>query len=138
MIFLFDRCLAERLARMVDAYEVTHEARFLDDYYPKMTPDVEWINGVAAWPERPVVITADKRMRRNPIERKALAASQLTLVFFKAGFHDLPMHTQAVNLLRIWPDIVLETLRVREPTAFEIAPACRKVELLGRTARLAD
>lgn len=138
MTFVFDRCLAVRLARIIEAYEVTHKVRYLDDHFDKATPDVDWINDLAGWPEKPAVITADKRMRRDPVERRALAASQLTLVFFKAGFHNQSMHTQAVKLLSIWPEIVTETLRVREATAFEIAPACRKVELLGRTSRLAD
>lgn len=138
MIFLFDRCIAERLVRMIAVYEIAHTVRYLDDKFDRKTKDVDWITAAAAWEQPPVVITADNRMRCDPVERQALAASKLTIVFLKAGFHDLLIHTQAVKLLTVWPEIVTETLAVREPTAFEISPQCKRVELIGRTSKLAN
>ena len=138
MIFLFDRCLAERLARIIAAYEVNHKVRFLDDHFDKATKDVDWIKAVSIWDEPPVVISADNRMRRDPVERQALATSKLTLVFIKAGFHNFSMHDQALKLLKIWPEIVTETKRVVEPTAFEITPRFARVDLVCKTAKLAN
>jgi hypothetical protein len=73
---------------------------------------------------------------RNPEERRALAMSGLTCVFFRKGFHSLPFHTQAVKLLTIWPEVVRETSRCTEPTAFEVTPAAKKVQRIGPTRLL--
>ena len=40
---MFDRCLSVHLARMIAGYEARHTVRYLDDYYPKTTADVDWI-----------------------------------------------------------------------------------------------
>ncbi|MFB3892686.1 MAG: hypothetical protein ACE15C_11755 [Phycisphaerae bacterium] len=86
---------------------------------------------------KPVLLTADLNIyTRNPVERKALAGSGLTVVFFRRGFHKLDFHTQAVKILTIWPEITRETARCAQPTAFEVTPAARKVQRIGLTANL--
>src|SRR5688572_24408652 len=119
---------------MLDAYDRDHAVAHLDDdgRVTKDTSDLEWMRTIAADEPKPVLITADVRIRRDPVERQALRDSGLTVVFFRAGFHDLDMHQQAVKLLTIWPEIVKQVSRVVEPTAFEITPAARKVDRLGR------
>jgi hypothetical protein len=136
--FFFDRCLAVRLARMLDAYDRDHTVRHLDDdrRFGPTTPDVEWITAIAAEDPKPALVTADLRVRRNPPERQALRDSGLTIFFFRAGFHDLNLHQQAVKLLTIWPEIVKQATRAAEPTAFEITAAARKVDRLCRTSQL--
>lgn len=122
---------------MIEAYDQDHAVRYLDDRFDKRTTDADWIKAVTADLPKPAIITADGRIRRDPVERKVLAASGLTIFFFKSGFHNLDMHTQAVKLLTIWPQIANEATRAREPTAFEIAPAAKKVERICKTAELA-
>jgi hypothetical protein len=69
-------------------------------------------------------------------ERKALKESNLTVVFFRSGFHEQDFHTQAVKILSIWPEIVHQTSRCKEPTVFEIKPVAKKVDRLCRTVDL--
>lgn len=123
---------------MIDVFEVEHAVTHQDDdaRFPADTPDVDLIQGLAGDDPKPVLVTADINIRRRPVERQALAASGLTVVFLKARFHDLSFHQQAVKLLGVWPELVRQTTRVREPTAFEITAAAKKVTRLGPTQRL--
>jgi hypothetical protein len=137
--FFFDRNIGVRLARMLDAYDKEHVVRHHDDdgRFEPRTRDVEMLRTLAQDVPRPVLVTADLNiLQRYPAERKALVASGLTVVFLRKSFHSLPFHTQAVKLLRIWPEIVRETSRVRQPTAFEITSASRKVQRIGLTTDL--
>ena len=123
---------------MLDAYDRDNTISHLDDdrRFSPDTPDVELIQTIASGDPRPVFITADQRMRRNPVERHALAHSGLTIVFLRAGFHQLTFHDQAVKLLTIWPKIAEAVERVSEPMAFEVTPAARKVDRLRETRKL--
>jgi hypothetical protein len=136
--FFFDRCVAVHLARMLDAYDRDNAIAHLDDdhRFSANTPDILWIRTIAVDDPKPILITADQRMRRDPVERHALARSGLTIVFLRAGFHNLAFHDQAVKLLTIWPKIVEVVSRVNDPTAFEITPAARKVDRLCKSKDL--
>lgn len=138
MNFFFDRCVAFRLARMLDAYDRDSTIRHLDDdsRFSANTPDIEWIQTIAFDSPRPVLVTADQRMRRDPVERQALTHSGLTIVFLRAGFHNLTFHDQAVKLLTTWPKIIEAVSRATEATAFEVTPASRKVDRLCKTIQL--
>jgi hypothetical protein len=136
--FFFDRCVAVHLARMLDAYDRHNTIAHLDDdrRFCPTTSDIDLIRTIASDDPQPVFLSADKRMRRDPVERHALAHSGLTIVFLRAGYHDLTFHDQAVKLLTVWPKIVEVVNRVTEPTAFEITPAARKVDRLRKTSEL--
>jgi hypothetical protein len=136
--FFFDRCVSIRIARMLAAFDRLHQVTHQDDdaRFDNDTPDVELIRLIAEDDPKPVLITADVTQRKDPIERKALRESQLTVVFLRRGFHQLTFHQQAVKLLTIWPEVVKHVERVREPTAFEISPAARKLDRLGATKDL--
>jgi len=139
--FFMDRNIGVRLARMLDAYDAKNTVRHQDDdsRFDKNTTDRELLTTLANEKPRPVFLTADLNMyKRRPDERKALAESRLTVVFLRRRFHHLPFHTQAVKLLKLWPQIVMETGRARQATAFEITPAATKTERLGPTADLLD
>lgn len=123
---------------MLDAYDRDNTITHLDGdnrFSPK-TRDIDWIQAIAADNPKPVLITADQRLRRDPVERHALAHSGLMIVFLRAGFHNLTFHDQAVKLLTMWPKIMDVVGRATEPTAFEITPAARKVDRLCKTKDL--
>ncbi len=138
MIFFFDRNIPIRLAKVVGAYDPEHTVIHQDNdnrFRPQST-DIEIISQLANDKPKPVFVTADEAMRRNANERKALADSQLTLIFFKAGWHQLDFHTRAVKLLDIWPVLTQTCQHVREPTAFEITAVFKKLDLIGPTLNL--
>jgi hypothetical protein len=136
--FFFDRCVPRRLAWMLDAFDPDNTVGHQDDdaRFPPETPDERLISALAQDSSTPVLVTSDRAMRRNPVERLALAGSGLTVVFLRSGWHRLRFHDQAVKLLRLWPEIVHAVARVREPTVFEISPAARKVQRIGPTRGL--
>ena len=138
MNFFFDRCVGERLARMLDTYDAKNSITHQDDdtRFAQIAADVDIVREIASDTPKPVLVTADEAMQTNTPERAALSASGLTIVFLKGGWHQLDFHVQAVKLLRIWPEIVKQVSRCREPTAFQISPLARKVDRLCRTADL--
>jgi len=139
VIFFFDRNLGVRLARMLNQFDVNHTIRHLDDdgRFDQRTQDVELVETLASENPKPVFLTADTKMRKkNPEERRALAQSGLTVVFFRKRWHDLSFNDQAWKLLRIWPRVVKETEICRRPTTFEITPRANKVQWIGFTEDL--
>lgn len=138
MNFFFDRNMPRRIARMLEAYDsvntVTHQDD--DNRFDQNTPDVGLIATLAGERPSPVLLTADEAMQRNVEERSALAGSRLTIVFFRPSWHDLNVHTQACKLLALWPELIKETGRCREPTAFEVTSSARKMERLCLTREL--
>jgi hypothetical protein len=59
----------------------------------------------------------------------------LTLVLFRKTFHNLPVHTQAIKILKIWPEIVESTCGRLMPTAFKVN-SNGKIEKIGPTHAL--
>ncbi|HUT01676.1 MAG TPA: hypothetical protein VM031_04430 [Phycisphaerae bacterium] len=136
MKFLFDHNISVRLARMIDAYDSPNEVRHLsqDERFARGVPDAVLLETIRHDTPRPVLVTRDVAMRTTPDERKALASSGLTVVFLR--FRNLDFHTQAVRLLKLWPEIVREAEGAKEPTAFEVTAGARKVQRLRPTAEL--
>jgi predicted nuclease of predicted toxin-antitoxin system len=131
MKFFFDRCLPVRLAKMLDAYDTENQVVHQDEdgRFTNMDEDIKIIATLADENPPPVLITADVNMyTRRPDERLALRNSNLTCVFIKKGFNNLPIHDQAVKMLKLWPQIVEQTSRCKEPTAFEISPSATKLQ----------
>ena len=129
-VFFFDRCLPLRLARMLDGYDQQNHIMHQDDdkRFDCKDEDVFIVQALSQEDPKPVFITADVNMyTRKPNERKALRESGLTCVFFKKRFNNLPVHDQAMKVLKLWPEIVEQTSRCRHPYAFEVSPAATKL-----------
>lgn len=54
-----------------------------DDHFPQNTPDYEWIGkcGEMNW----IIISSDKRIKKNPIEREASIRAGVATFFFTSG-----------------------------------------------------
>ena len=138
MTFFFDRNISVHIARMMGHFERAYSVVHLDDdnrFKPTDT-DIKIVTTLAQDDPPPIWITADVNQRRNPVERAALGSSGMTIVFFKAGFHKVSFHRQAIGVLNIWPELVKQTIRCKQPSVFEITPACRKVDFVCLTADL--
>lgn len=138
MNFFFDRNIGLRIARLLDAFDLANKITHQDDdnrFHDKMK-DTDIIRLIASDDPAPVFITSDTSMRKKPEERTALRGSGLTVVFLKRSLANLSFHTQAVKLLTIWPEIVKGTARCKEPTAFEIGPGAKKIDLICKTSEL--
>jgi hypothetical protein len=116
-----DNNLSPYLARALNALlepegdQVVH----LSERFPRQTEDRIWINALGeegGW----VVISADRRIYRNRLEREAWRRSRL-VVFFLAPQWARARHTGiAWRLIRWWPRIREQTAIVAAPAAFEL------------------
>jgi hypothetical protein len=92
----------------------------LSDRFPRQTDDRVWISALGeedGW----VVISADRRIYRNRLEREAWRRSRL-IVFFLAPQWAKARHIDiAWRLLRWWPRIREQVAIVAAPAAFELS-----------------
>ncbi len=137
MNFFFDRCMSQRLCRMVaaleaGAHQVTHHD--LDPRFTQTTPDIVWITELSRAALRPVVITGDVRILKRPDEVAALKASGLTFFFLADQWSKFSIYEMAWKFLKVWPEIIAAA-KVKEPTVFEVhGGKSLKVEAYSRTS----
>jgi hypothetical protein len=119
-VFL-DNNLSPYLARALDAPlepegdQVVH----LTDRFRADTEDRAWINALAdegGW----VVISADRRIYRNRLEREAWRRSRLIVFFLASQWQRAGNIETAWRLLRWWPRIRDQAGIVAAPAAFEL------------------
>jgi hypothetical protein len=117
---LLDNNLSPRLARSLDALlEPEDEVVHLIDRFPRDTEDRLWIGRLAeegGW----VVISADQRIYRNPLEREAWRRSRLIAFFLAPQWARANNIEKAWRLLRWWPRIREQVAIVAAPAAFEL------------------
>jgi hypothetical protein len=107
--FFFDNCVnkkyvdALRILADVQGYELVH----LTDLYPPNMPDLEWMTALAEQGDW-IVISADPRIMRNKVERKAWEECGLTTFFFSDNWSQKQFWKQMADLVSWWPSIVLE------------------------------
>lgn len=135
MLFLFDRNLPEKLARMLGQYDRQHDVSWLDDKFPQSTPDVDWLTGAAAWPSPPVIVSGDGRILTNEAEAQVLGGLPLTFFHFVPAWLHLPWEEMAWKSVRVWPEIVRNAQPLR-PTVFEVPVSGLKVDRYCLTEEL--
>jgi hypothetical protein len=116
-----DNNLSPHLARALhallepDGDQVVH----LSDRFPQNTADQDWIEVLAAeggW----VVISADRRINKNPLEREAWRRSRLVVFFLAPQWRKARSIEIAWRLIRWWPRIREQAAMVQPPAAFEV------------------
>lgn len=81
-VFFLDRCLGKgAVAQALRAAGVRVEVH--DDRFAKDCPDEQWIRAVGKWGW--IILTKDKRVRRNSTERRALADAQAVVFMLSSG-----------------------------------------------------
>ena len=97
-----------------------HDVLHLRIHYHQDTLDPVWLRGLGQREPDVIVITADPRISRSPVERAAWLESGLTIVFLRS-FADLPIWEQAAKLVKWWPEIVDSVRRARPGTGFLVS-----------------
>lgn len=138
MTVFFDRCIAPRLARIIEAYDPNTTIRHqdLDNRFTDRTDDETIIRTVARDDPTPIFITSDISQRRQENERAALRDSGMTVVFFARRMNSLSFREQAIKIIRIWDALMLECRTCKVPTAFEVRVGSDKIGRIGPTAGL--
>ena len=100
----------------------------LTDHFQPQIDDLAWMRGLAeegGW----VVISADRRIYRNRLQREAWRRSRLIAFFLAPQFAKARNIEIAWRLLRWWP-------RIREQVAIMTPPAAFELPFAYRTGRL--
>jgi hypothetical protein len=106
----FDNCTSPILPACLHAYLETrgssaHHVRFMSEYgFKGDTQDEVWIKRLgddvpAEW----IVITGDRRIRKNMAERTAWIRAGLKAFVLAPAYQRTPVHQQASLLLWRWP-----------------------------------
>lgn len=118
---------------MLEAFDRRHKVSAHDDYFGQATSDIEWLASIGCWSPKPVVICGDGRILKNKAERAVLRDQQLMFVYLAPGWTNLNWASDfAWKIVKVWPEIVSEVQRAREPTIFEVAPKSLKVSLMQK------
>jgi len=100
----------------------------LTDHFQPQVDDLAWMRALAeegGW----VVISADRRIYRNRLQREAWRRSRLIAFFLAPQFAKARNIEIAWRLLRWWP-------RIREQVAIMTPPAAFELPFAYRTGRL--
>lgn len=93
------------------------EAIHLRELFSRDTVDQLWIPVVAQ--AGYTIITADRNIRRIPLEWRALRENNGTAIFIKGAIHNLSIEEKAVWFIRNWSKI--EALRLQPGDCVEVA-----------------
>lgn len=112
----FDVNISYRLCKMIAALEegrhVVEHASTLPELqagrnrFGNSTPDVEWIEILAADAPGWVALSGDIRIIDTPEERRALQDAGLLFFAFDDYFSKADFYGQAAQIVQIWPQIV--------------------------------
>lgn len=121
MKFFFDNNISFRVAYAIrelasfDYDQVEH----VKDKFGENALDETWIPGLASdgpW----VVLSGDKRLRKNPEQRRLLRSHHLTTFFMSPGWHKAKFWDRSIIIVRWWPMIRAQVPLAAPGSLFEI------------------
>lgn len=135
MIFVLDENLSDRLARILEAFDQSHTVTHLNDHVAKGTADTKWLDLIAEWDEKPVVVAGDGRILKNPAEADRIKNHDIMFVYLASGWTNLPWNDQCWKIVKAWPDVVNQVARARASSVFEVT-VNGKVSLLRASSQV--
>lgn len=103
---LVDENLPPRLAHSLAAlFKDEHRVEAIADRFGRGIKDLDWISALAkdgGW----TILTADKRISRNRIEREAFLSNNLVGFVLSPSLRKKPLTEQMARILIAWPKIV--------------------------------
>jgi len=115
-----DENLSPALARALAAlFAGEHQILHIRERYGPGVTDLQWISELSregGW----VVISGDRRIRRNKAEFNAFRASRLTGFFLSAGLCKASLVKQAERILALWSGIETFAERAKPGSMFEL------------------
>ena len=131
MKLMVDNDLPFRLAHSLQCIFPGDEIVALRDKFGRADlTDEEWITALGSeggWS----VLSADRRITRNPVQRSAFLSAGLVGFFFSASLKKAKLERQAALLLSIWPELCAQASLNRNG-CFEIPAKGRKFRIIGR------
>lgn len=128
MIFITDENIPSQANKMLEAFDRAHQIRPLTDYFPKGTPDIQWIAGLGGWNPKPAVLSGDSRILRNSVEAQVLKEAKLMWAALGRGWINIQWEEFAWKIIKVWPDVRNGIVRAIRPAVFEVRLSTLKVE----------
>ena len=123
MKFFFDHNLPPQLAHAINKLSVAEPAIkdviALVDRFPRDVKDDLWITELGqegGW----IVITQDNRITLRSPEREALRKAGLITFVLAKSWASQPLWIKASNLVRWWPNIIEQALRIQGGATFRV------------------
>jgi len=128
--FLLDNNLPPRVARALSCLSKPdgHVVIPLRDKFEKNTPDIEWIQSLSTEIEEWVIISKDIGITRKKIEREVWEKSNLTAFFLVKGWNNIDFWDLAWKLVKWWPIIVDQAIRIQSGTGFLVPVSGSKLK----------
>jgi hypothetical protein len=126
-----DNCISPRFGKAlrilaeVQAYQIVH----LSEKFDRSISDIEWLSNLSSESDW-VIVSGDPRITRSRSERAAWQETGFTAFFFGDGWASRGYWNQAVDIVRWWPQIVLEARRVRVGTGYLIPVKGKEMKLI--------
>lgn len=134
MIFLTDEMFPARLARLLAVFDYGNSVESLAKKWGKGLPDEEWLRRAAQEEVKPVILSCDKGIWKDPAQRQVLKGCGLTYIYLAKGWGNLTWDVQALKIIKIWPAVRKTVARLKEPALFEMTvkgPDLRKKCLIS-------
>lgn len=119
---------------MLEIFDQKNEIRAHADFFEQGTPDVDWMSKVASWGQPPIVVAGDGRILKNPAEQKVLRDSNLMFVHLAKGWTNLQWNDWAWKIIRVWPDVVRNVEKLRDPWILEVSINLKVVQRMKTSA----
>jgi len=127
MRFFLDNNMSPKIAKAL--HELCKEQNHvvcLRDMFSPATPDVEWISALSEDQENEwVVITLDRKIRRNPHEEEVWREAGLPTYFLTKGWSKLRFWDQARNFVKLWPSLLEHAARAEEGSSYRVTQNCK-------------
>lgn len=117
---------------MLDIFDRNNTIEHHDVYFNDTTTDVEWLSTIATWDEKPVVVSGDLKILRNPAESQALRGTGLTFFALEKQWPKLKWEEWAWRMVKVWP-LLAKKANPSTPTVFRVPIQGQKVETVGPT-----
>lgn len=127
MRFFLDNNVSQRVARALHCLvEPRHSVIHLKEKFAADTPDVDWMNGLAAEKDW-IILSGDTAISRNPHEVEAWKRAGHPTFFLKPAWLHQIFWEQASRLCHLFPEIVKRAEKARTGDAF-LVPFKGKIE----------
>jgi len=117
---------------MLDIFDRKNTVEHHDDHFDENTSDIEWLGTIAKWDPKPVVVSSDLRILRNPAESQALRGTELTFFALEKQWPQFSWEEWAWRMVKVWP-LVVRHANPRTPTVFRVPTQGQKIESVGPT-----
>ena len=104
--FVLDVCLAPRLADVLSLCLKNVEVVHLSKHADYDTADQVWLEKIAQWRPRAIVLTADAEMSRREAEAAELKNGGITAIFLTSSWMGMKFNEQTWRFLRCWPKLI--------------------------------